>query len=277
MRLGYRDNRTGACVPQDGHATELGTALSSYDSDEAGLPALVPAVPEQRTADTVADPAYAFPTHAGEQLAPPGHDLAAVSAGAAARRQAVELRQAAPLRTFIARVLGAKTDERAWRIGADGEEAVAKKLARLGPAWRVLHAVPVGDRGSDIDHVVIGPGGVFTLNTKHHPGARVWVGGDTFLVDGHRQPYVRNSRHEARRAARLLSAALEGRPVAVTGLVVVMGATGGFTVKAQPEAGDVVVVRRRDVVGWLERRPEALDVTAVDALYEIARRSTTWS
>ncbi|MDP9431276.1 MAG: NERD domain-containing protein [Actinomycetota bacterium] len=50
-----------------------------------------------------------------------------------------------------------KTDERAWRIGADGEKAVAARLAELGDRWRVLHAVPVGERGSDIDHVVIGP------------------------------------------------------------------------------------------------------------------------
>ena len=82
-------------------------------------------------------------------------------------------RQAAPVKTLLARVLGVHTDERAWRIGADGEEAVAARLAKLGGHWRVLHAVPVGDRGSDIDHVVIGPAVVFTINSKHHPHASV--------------------------------------------------------------------------------------------------------
>jgi hypothetical protein len=91
------------------------------------------------------------------------------------------------------------TDERAWRIGADGERKVADRLARLPQAWTVLHALPVGARGADIDHLVIGPGGVFTINTKHHPDARIWVGGDTFLVNGKRYPYVRNARHEAAR------------------------------------------------------------------------------
>ena len=45
--------------------------------------------------------------------------------------------------------------------------------------------------------------------------------GDIFLVNGHRQPYVRNSRHEAARAGRAgrpLSAAC-GFPVVVTGVV----------------------------------------------------------
>lgn len=36
---------------------------------------------------------------------------------------------------------------------------------------------------------------------KHHPGAKIWVDGDTFMVNGTRAPYVRNSRHEARRGA----------------------------------------------------------------------------
>jgi hypothetical protein len=44
-----------------------------------------------------------------------------------------------------------------------------RKLGQKAALGRhVLHAVPVGDRGSDIDHVVIGHGGVYTVNTKTH-------------------------------------------------------------------------------------------------------------
>ena len=202
-------------------------------------------------------------------------DLAGRRPGAAAREQALAHRQAAPVRTVLRRVLGIHSDERAWRIGADGEEKVAAQLDKLvskDPRWRVLHAVPVGDRGSDIDHVVIGPGGVFTLNAKHHPRAKVWVGGNTVLVDGARVPYVRNSRHEAKRAARLLSAAC-GTDVAVTGLVVVVGAEA-LTVKAQPD--DVRVLARREVRGWLAGRLQALDEPGVDAVHAAARRAGTW-
>jgi hypothetical protein len=69
-------------------------------------------------------------------------DLAQRRAGQAAREQATALKQAAPVRTFLARVLRVHTDERAWRIGADGEEKVAVQLAKLikrDPPWRVLH------------------------------------------------------------------------------------------------------------------------------------------
>ncbi|WP_324654103.1 nuclease-related domain-containing protein [Georgenia sp. H159] len=154
--------------------------------------------------------------------------------GAAARERALAERAAqGRLRGALARLVGARTEERAWRIGADGEEAVAAQLAKLGPEWRVLHAVRVGQRGSDIDHVAIGPAGVFTVNAKHHPNASVWVGGDTFMVNGRRLPYVRNSRHEARRAGRRLTAQV-GFPVTATGVIAVMGATRASRSSSNP-------------------------------------------
>jgi hypothetical protein len=57
------------------------------------------------------------------------------------------------------------------RRGRRGSLAV--RLPRLADQWRVRHAVPIGDKGSDIDHVVIGPGGVFTINAKHHPDSAI--------------------------------------------------------------------------------------------------------
>ncbi|MGA5029945.1 nuclease-related domain-containing protein [Streptomyces cellulosae] len=33
--------------------------------------------------------------------------------------------------------------------------------------WRALHSIPLANK-VDIDHLLIGPGGVFSINTKHH-------------------------------------------------------------------------------------------------------------
>ncbi|WP_375231873.1 nuclease-related domain-containing protein [Curtobacterium sp. MCPF17_003] len=64
------------------------------------------------------------------------------------------------------------SEHRAWYVGAVGELAVARALAKLPDGWVVLHSVPVGERGSDIDHVLLAPTGrVITVNTKHHEGA----------------------------------------------------------------------------------------------------------
>ena len=207
---------------------------------------------------------------------PRWHDLADARAGAAARERALAEREAQGMvRHVLARLVDAKTDERAWRIGADGEQAVGEQLAGLDARWRILHAVRVGERGADIDHVVIGPGGVFTVNSKNHAKAAIWVGGDTFMVNGSRVPYIRNSRHEARRASRLLAEQV-GFPVPVVGMIAVVGARGGFTVKNQPSDGAVTVVPRRRIRRFLTLQPQRLGLREIDALHEVARRSTTW-
>src|SRR4051794_31911273 len=81
-------------------------------------------------------------------------------------------------------------DALSWYKGALGEIAVAGVLGWLGSEWTVLHSVPVGAGDSDIDHVVIGPAGVFTINTKSHPGQDVWIGGHGLLVSGQKTNYI---------------------------------------------------------------------------------------
>jgi hypothetical protein len=202
-------------------------------------------------------------------------DLAARRPWQLAREAASVARREAPVRSVLARFIRVHTEERAWRIGADGEEKVGdqlEKLVRQDPRWRVLHSTPVGAKGADVDHLVIGPGGVFTLNAKHHPGARVWVGGDTLMVNGARQPYVRNSRHEALRASRLLTSAC-GWPVRAAGVIVLVNAEN---LKIKVPASDVQVVGRRKVLGWLRRREQVLDAGTVAAIFGAACTWSTW-
>ena len=279
--LGWADPRTGARHPSSpAHVTALAHALADWSGTPAAL--VASSTPGSLTASTANHPCapstvQPAPSLGGRRSSPvaPWTDLAANVPGAELRAQAVALRQQAPVRTFLDRLRGRHTEERAWRIGADGEEIVGAALARLvrvDPRWRVLHAIPVGVRGSDIDHLVLGPGGAFTLNTKHHPDKALWVGGDTFLVNGSRQPYIRNSRHEAARAARLLGAAC-GATLGVSGVIVPVRARS-VTVRTAP--ADVAVVPVRRLVAWLRARPPVLDEQAVAAVFAQARRSTTW-
>jgi hypothetical protein len=53
--------------------------------------------------------------------------------------------------------------------GAEGERKVGAILEGLEPKWHVLHGVYLGS--GDIDHVLVGPGGTFTVETKSHGGA----------------------------------------------------------------------------------------------------------
>jgi hypothetical protein len=169
----------------------------------------------------------------------------------------------------------ARQERNAWRQGAYGEESLAAELWRIARPgqWRYLHSVPVGSRGADIDHVLIGPAGVFTINTKNHRGSNIWVGGNTFVVNGTRQPYIRNSRHEAVRAGRLLSQAC-GFPVAARGVIAVIDPRN-FTIKEHP--ADVAVTTRVQLSRWLAQQPQVLDPNQVDAIFGVARRSGTWA
>jgi Nuclease-related domain len=207
----------------------------------------------------------------GSDGEPEWRDLAANRPGQAARKVALERRQAAPVKTVLARVLQVHTNERAWRVGAEGEEEVARHLGKLREGWRVLHAVPVGEEGSDIDHVVIGPTGVFTLNTKNHVRGNVWVTDTVFMVNGQKKEYFRNSRHEAKRASRLLSAAC-GFEVPVEPVIVVMAAR--LTVKSHP--ADVHVVGRKRIRKWLTHQRPLLTPERVEQIYGYARRDLTW-
>jgi hypothetical protein len=95
-------------------------------------------------------------------------DLSKNLPGEAVRAQATAARHRQPVLTRLARVARVHTDERAWRIGAKGEQLVAKELTKLPAGWHNLNAIPIGDNSADIDHLVIGPAGVFSLNAKHH-------------------------------------------------------------------------------------------------------------
>jgi hypothetical protein len=70
--------------------------------------------------------------------------------------------------------------------GADGEQRTAEVLARLGRDWVVFHDLRwPGRYRANIDHVVIGPTGVYVIDSKNWSGdVRVT---DTLRQNGHRR------------------------------------------------------------------------------------------
>ena len=63
---------------------------------------------------------------------------------------------------------GRVLDPERLRRGIRGEEAVANALAGLPSSYLVLHGLSTGH--GDVDHVVIGPTGVFAIETKAWEG-----------------------------------------------------------------------------------------------------------
>ncbi|MFI9319659.1 nuclease-related domain-containing protein [Kitasatospora aureofaciens] len=156
--------------------------------------------------------------------------------------------------------------------GLEGEQIVGSRLGALKTAgWKVLHGVPLPS-GSDIDHVVIGPPGVFTVNSKHHPGATVWVGDKVVKVNRNGFPYVENSEFEANRTARLLTEWC-GFDVPVHPVIAIVGAQK-ITLGAEP---GVTVVDGEQIASVLSSRPAVLSPNRVDRVFTIARHRYVWS
>ncbi|WP_201774136.1 nuclease-related domain-containing protein [Demequina globuliformis] len=294
-KAGYLDLATGTYEGVPAHLMttaeeSAGDWCAHNDVTPPGMPlrAVTPLQSASSPAETAPeDAAEVSLAPAAPQPEPPSHavrewtDLSTNVPGQGVRLEAAAEWETAKGRSKIAAyanryVFNNHTQERAWRVGAEGEEYIGARLNKLRDrGWHVLHSVPVGERGSDIDHVVIGPGGVFTVNSKKHPGKKIWVAQYQMRVGGQPVPYLRNSRHEAARAKRLLEAQLDFE-VPMMGCVVVLTGTlvPEVTYKQQPD--DVRVLDKWDVPRWFRKRPEVLGPARVQAVFDVARKSTTW-
>ena len=75
-------------------------------------------------------------------------------------------------------------DASAWRRGAAGERRTARLLGPLARhGWAVLHDLAIPGSQANLDHLVIGPGGVFVIDSKQYRGrlrldssGRLWHG-----------------------------------------------------------------------------------------------------
>ncbi|PPL19593.1 hypothetical protein GY24_05240 [Microterricola pindariensis] len=119
--------------------------------------------------------------------------------------------------------------------------------------------------------MVIGCGGVFTINTKHHAGKNIWVAGRTMLVDGQREQYIPKA-EGAGKVARLLG---ERRlhPVPVHPLIVHLDPKR-IMMKAQPER--VRVLNSHEVRRWLKHQPQSLNADAVSDLLAVVDEPSLW-
>ncbi|WP_166788145.1 nuclease-related domain-containing protein [Cryobacterium glaciale] len=188
----------------------------------------------------------------------------------------LRLQQAVPPRSGFARFWGYSplgADSVAWYRGAQGEIEVGRILSRLPPEWRVFHALPIGKAGADIDHLVLGPGGIFTINTKHHRGKKIWIAERTIMVDGHKQPYLRNSKFEATRVTKMLRERMPQLPPAQA--VIALVGPGQITIKKKPD--EVRVMDANDLRRWLLKRPVSLIEADLVDLAAIVDAPATWT
>ncbi|MDQ0811194.1 hypothetical protein QFZ63_002908 [Streptomyces sp. B3I7] len=209
-------------------------------------------------------------SEAGARPTPPpltaADDLSTNRPGESLRKLLAEL-GVGPIERVVSQLLRRPVEGESWRRGLAGEKRVGAELNRLARhGWRVLHSIPLADK-VDVDHLLIGPGGVFCINTKHHHGKAVWVGDDSVKVDhGKPAPYARKSRAEAKRVARVLEHYCDF-PVPVEPVLVFVGVTDLKVVATQL---DVRVYKERQVAA-LAPLSGVLTAEQIERVYRVAR------
>jgi hypothetical protein len=134
-----------------------------------------------------------------------------------------------------------------------------------------LHDKPLGTNGRNVDHLVIGTGGVYSINTKNLSGSVV-VKKNALVVNGYRDyPVVHTARNEGRQVGTRLSAAL-GAVVDVTPVIVVIAES--FEMGEQPD--EVFVLGLRDVPAWFQARPRTLGLAEASRIYGASRMKDVW-
>lgn len=211
------------------------------------------------------------PTH----LNPTGTNLRHRGPSFAVMDECLKIQSSAPPRGRTANLLGRTPlhpAARNWYRGALGEVVVANVLATLGPEWTVLHAVPTAAGQPDIDHLLIGPAGVFTINTRTHSGSRIWIGGGTFLANGIEHDHMLCAAAHARGASELLSR-VTGRSISVTPLIVVVNPA---SINVGRKSPFVAVLTSNNLSRWLLKKPGVLSERAVRHFSMFAEERSTW-
>ncbi len=157
-------------------------------------------------------------------------------------------------------------------VGPKGEQKVGKELGRLPAGWRVLHRLQVTETSAGIDHLVIGPPGVITLHTKHHPKGKVKVYERTLYVDGATKNYVWTSERDARHAATALTDVC-GFTVPTQSAVVFVD-VADVQHKGRPYG--VTITTRQQLVDWLTALPAHMHPRQVEHIWIEARRPEVW-
>jgi hypothetical protein len=159
-------------------------------------------------------------------------------------------------------LLGGNVTSLPWLWGAMGERQTAEALEGLDTSWRCEHDVP--REHGNWDHVLVGPPGVFLLDSKH-PMTRAVVEGDAFVA-GRSSPGAR-----FRGAAAGLREALAShvaRPLWVQAVVVIWGEFP----QRRVEDDRVVYLHGSELLPWLRAQPGPLSVEECDALVDAVRQ-----
>lgn len=155
--------------------------------------------------------------------------------------------------------------------GARGEEAVAALLASLPSEYQVFHDVSCGAAGG-IDHVVVGPKGLFVVETKCWAG-RVTVEKGVVLCNGAvptRSP-IAQVRLAAQALVRVLSEGLDTVPTPVPVVCFASNTLAEICVKQD----DTTVCNATVLLALIEEHPGRVSSDDIERIVKVLERKAS--
>lgn len=152
---------------------------------------------------------------------------------------------------------------RAWRTGAAGEEMTAAALATLpASAFVVLHDRRKPWSRANIDHVVIGPTGVWVVETKNYEGSLSVRDGELWIAGRRKTAFI----DQVKGQAGAVSTVLGGVPV----LPIICIHRADFPLLSRPELCGVRIVGPNGLLDAIRRSPVVLRPDEVANLARLA-------
>ncbi|MEY2477670.1 MAG: hypothetical protein QOG87_2985 [Actinomycetota bacterium] len=163
-------------------------------------------------------------------------------------------------------IAGAETTAAAWERGAVGERQTAELLSQLPASFHVMHDRSLPGSRANVDHLVVGPPGVFMVDSKNftYPvtlsNGTLWTGTHPLTRE------LEKASWEARSAGGELALHRGGRTVPITPVLCIHGSEipDGLVV------GGVIVVGASRLVHTLLARPRLIADAAVADLAALA-------
>ncbi len=139
----------------------------------------------------------------------------------------------------------------AWQTGAEGEVRTGRLLEPLeAEGFRILHDRKIPGSRANIDHIVIGPPGIFVIETKSYAGSLKIRGNDVFVAGRRKTKMIDEVKREASAVTTALAEEVAAHCWTVTPVICVHRADLPWF---RSEVGGVRIVSGKELVKRLRK------------------------
>ncbi|WP_241979689.1 nuclease-related domain-containing protein [Cryobacterium suzukii] len=180
-----------------------------------------------------------------------------------------------PPQSRLARALGAApldANELSWLRAAQAEMIVGDILTRLPDDYTVYHSLPIRSTAFWVDHLVVGPGGVFSINAKTHWDRDLNGSPRSIPIGNHAMPYLRDARFESAQITALLAKVMP--EAAVVEPLIVLVNPHKILLNRKPNA--VTVIDSPRLRRWIVARPRTFSPEQQAAVTALIDAPATW-